>query len=153
MSEKQMLLTGAEAEFARFKKALAGLDEPTVREVWLGVWGVREIVSHVSGWHRELVPALERLARGERPVPEGVSYEDVDAWNAKFADAKKAWATADILKELDASHASFMKASAAVPEERYVPGKTAHKLVDLNSRHHYAEHAGQIEAWRKSKGT
>jgi len=152
MSEKQDVLTGAESEFVRFKKAVAGLDEAGMREAWLGVWGVREIASHISGWHRELGPALERLARGERPIAEGVSYEDVDAWNAKFAEAKKSWATADILKELDASHAYFMKAAAAVPEERYVPGKTAHKIVDLNSRHHYAEHAGQIEAWRKSKG-
>ncbi len=152
MSEKQTLLAGAETEFARFKKAVAGLDEPRMREVWLGVWGVREIVSHISGWHRELGPALERLARGERPIAEGVSYEDVDAWNAKFAGAKKSWATADILKELDASHAYFMKSAAAVPEERFVPSKTAHKLVDLNSRHHYADHASQIEEWRKKTG-
>ena len=152
MSEKQMLLAGAETEFARFKKAIAGLDEPRMREVWLGVWGVREIVSHISGWHRELGPALERLARGERPIAEGVSYEDVDAWNAKFAGAKTSGATADILKELDASHAYFMKSAAAVPEERFVPGKTAHKLVHLNSRHHYADHAGQIEEWRKRTG-
>jgi hypothetical protein len=152
MSEKQDVLTGAEVEFGRLKKAVAGLEEARVREVWLGVWGVREILSHISGWHRELGPGLERLARGERPFAEGTSYEDVDAWNAKFAGVKKSWTTADILKELDASHTYFMKAAAAVPEERYVPGKTAHKIVDLNSRHHYAEHAGQIEAWRKSKG-
>ncbi|HET8578975.1 MAG TPA: ClbS/DfsB family four-helix bundle protein [Methylomirabilota bacterium] len=152
MSEKQDVLSGAETEFGHFKKAIAGLDDAAMREVWLGVWGVREIVSHISGWQRELGPALERLARGERPVAEGVSYDDVDAWNAKFAGAKKSWSTVEILKELEASHAYFLEAAAAVPEERFVPGKTAHKIVDLNSRHHYAEHAGQIEAWRKSKG-
>jgi hypothetical protein len=36
-----------------------------------------------------------------------------------------------------------------VPEDRYVPGKTAHKIVDFNSRHHYREHRGQIEEWRR----
>jgi hypothetical protein len=30
-----------------------------------------------------------------------------------------------------------------------VPGKTAHKIVDFNSRHHYQEHRAQIEEWRK----
>jgi hypothetical protein len=30
-----------------------------------------------------------------------------------------------------------------------VPGKTAHKIVDFNSRHHYREHRGQIEEWRR----
>jgi hypothetical protein len=152
MSEKATLLAEAETEFQGLKRVLAGLDEARMRQVWCGSWAVRDILAHISGWHRELGPALERLARGEKPIPEGVSYEDVDAWNARHAGAKKSWATPDILKELDASHAYFMKAAAAVPEERFVPGKTAYRLVDLNSRHHYQAHAGEIEAWRKSQG-
>ena len=152
MSEKTTLLSGAETEFAAFKRALAGLTEAQMREVWLGTWSARDVVSHISGWHRELGPALARLQKGERPIPEGVSYDDVDAWNRRFADARKTAATADILNELDASHAAFLQAAAGVPEERYVPGKTAHKIVDFNSRHHYQEHRAQIEEWRKRKG-
>jgi hypothetical protein len=150
MSEKTMLLSEAETEFSLFKRAIAGLDEARMRQMWLGTWSARDIVAHISGWHREMGPALERMARGERPIPEGVSYEDVDTWNARFADAKKGAATASILAELDASHAAFMRAAATGPDERYVPGKTAHKIVDLNSRHHYQEHRAQIEAWRKA---
>jgi uncharacterized protein (TIGR03083 family) len=152
MSEKTTVLTEAQAELAALKRAVAGLSEAQMRLPWLGTWSVREIVAHISGWHREMAPALARMARGERPIPEGVSYDDVDAWNARFAEARKGAATAEILKELDASHAAFMEAAAAVPEERYVPGKTAHKIVDLNSRHHYREHRQQIEEWRKSQG-
>ncbi|MFI5376306.1 MAG: ClbS/DfsB family four-helix bundle protein [Candidatus Rokuibacteriota bacterium] len=151
MSEKTTLLSGAETEFAAFKRALAGLDEAQMREVWLGTWSARDIVAHISGWHREMAPALQRMQKGERPIPEGVSYDDVDAWNGRFAEARKTAATADILKELDASHAAFLQAAAGVPEERYVPGKTAHKIVDFNSRHHYQEHRAQIEEWRKRK--
>jgi hypothetical protein len=113
MSEKTTLLTEAETEFMAFERAIAGLSEPQMREVWLGTWG--------------------------------------DAWNARFADARKGAATADIVKELDASHTAFMQAAAGVPDERYVPGKTAHKIVDLNSRHHYHEHRQQIEEWRRRK--
>jgi hypothetical protein len=79
MSEKTTLLSEAETEFTLFKKSLAGLDEARMRQTWLGTWSARDIVAHLSGWHRELAPALERLARGERPIAEGVSYEDVDA--------------------------------------------------------------------------
>ncbi|HYB71605.1 MAG TPA: ClbS/DfsB family four-helix bundle protein [Candidatus Bathyarchaeia archaeon] len=151
MSEKTTLLSEAETEFVRFKAAIAGLGEAQMREVWLGSWGVREILAHISGWHRELGPALSSMQKGERPIPEGVSYDDVDAWNARFADARRAASTGEILAELDASHAVFMRAAAGVPEERFVPGKTAHKIVDFNSRHHYQEHREQIEAWRKSR--
>ena len=72
-----------------------------------------------------MVPALQRMEKGERPIPEGVSYDDVDAWNARFADARKTAATADILKELDASHAAFMRAArgpCASATPRSAPG-------------------------------
>jgi hypothetical protein len=95
-------------------------------------------------------PALERLARGERPLPEGVSYEDVDAWNARFVADKKDWPVADVLLELDRSHEYFMRAAAAVPDERVEPGRTAHRIIDLNSAHHYREHGEQIRAWRQT---
>jgi hypothetical protein len=38
-----------------------------------------------------------------------------------------------------------------VPYERFQPGKTAWKIVDLNSAHHYREHGEQILAWRAAR--
>jgi hypothetical protein len=152
MSEKRQLLAEAETEFQTLKRAVAGLDDAALREVWCGTWSVREIVGHISGWHREMLPALERLARGEKPVPAGVSYSDVDAWNGKFAAAVHGRSTAEILRELDESHADFMRAAGTVPDERVVPERTAYKLIDANSRHHYQEHTEDILAWRKRRG-
>jgi hypothetical protein len=152
MSAKSELLEGAETEFQGLKRAIAGLSEADMREVWCGTWSVREILAHISGWHREMLPGVERLARGEKPFTAGVSYSDFDAWNAKFAAAKATWTTADIVKELDAAHADFLCAAGAVPEDRVVPERTAYKLVDGNSRNHYAEHARDVAAWRKSRG-
>src|SRR4029453_1650689 len=50
MAEKTALLSEAETELTLFKRAIAGLDETTMREVWLGTWSVRDIVAHISGW-------------------------------------------------------------------------------------------------------
>src|SRR2546429_1167858 len=98
------------------------------------------------------VCSSDLMARGERPIPEGVSYDDADAWNAKFAAARKATPVRQVLDDLERSHADFMRAAAAVPAERFQPGKTAWKIVDLNSAHHYKEHGDQIRAWRAAKG-
>jgi len=152
VSTKDELLTQAAQEYKAFHETLHGLNEDQMSEVWLGTWSIKEAVAHVDGWHREMIPALERLARGERPIPAGVSYDDVDSWNARFAAKAKGIAVADLLIEFDKSHEAFMLAAAAVPAERYEPGKTAHKIVDLNSAHHYKEHGGQIRAWRESRG-
>lgn len=152
MSAKEDLLRQAEEEFRALKAAVGGLDATRLTGVWLGTWSIKDILAHISGWHRELGPALERMARGEKPIPEGTSYEDVDAWNAKFAAAKKDAPVSEVLRELDASHEYFMAQAAKVPEERFVPGKTAYRIVDLNSAHHYKEHGDQIRTWRKTKG-
>jgi hypothetical protein len=58
-----------------------------------------------------------------------------------------------VLDELERSHRDFMRVAATVPVERFVPGKTAWKIVDLNSAHHYEEHGDQIRAWRAARGS
>ena len=149
---KDELLKEAAREYKAFHEALQGLNEEDMTELWFGTWSIRDIVAHISGWHREIGKALERIARGERPMPEGVSYDDVDAWNEKFAAAKRGEAVADVLLELDKTHQYFLHVAANVPAERFQPGKTAWKLVDGSSAHHYREHAAQIRAWRDSRG-
>ena len=149
---KDELLLAAAREYKAFHEALHGLNDEQTAEVWLGTWSVKEIVAHMSGWHRELLPVLERIARGERPVPEGVSYDDVDAWNARFAAHAKDREVAELLLELDRSHEDFMQAAHRVPAERWLPGKTTYRIVDDNTARHYREHADQIRAWRVARG-
>ena len=149
---KDELLLSAAREFKALHEALHGLNEDQTSEVWLGTWSAKEIVAHISGWHREMIPALERVARGERPVPAGVSYDDVDAWNARFAAAAKDREISELLLDLDRSHEDFMQAADRVPAERWEPGKTTYRIVDGNTAHHYREHADQIRAWRASRG-
>jgi len=69
MGAKQELLERAGQEYEGLKAAIKGLDEAQMSQVWLGSWGVREILAHMAGWHREMIPALERLGRGEAPYP------------------------------------------------------------------------------------
>ena len=151
MSAKQDLLNQAAREYKAFHETIHGLNEEHLTEVWLGTWSVRDIVAHIIGWQEELRPALQRIARGERPIPEGVSYDDVDAWNARFAASRRDAAASEVLLELDRSHEAFMQAAAAVPEERFAAGKTAYRIVDQNSAHHYHEHAEEIRGWRTAK--
>ena len=151
-TSKAQLLLDAAREYKAFHEAVHGLNEDQTAEVWLGTWSVKEIVAHMSGWHRELLPVLERLARGERPLPEGVSYDDVDAWNARFAASAKDREITDLLLELDRSHADFLHAADRITAARFEPGKTAHRMVDGVTAHHYREHGDQIRAWRASRG-
>lgn len=57
---------------------------------------------------------------------------------------------ADIHFDFD-RYEHFMHAASMVPDARFEAGKTAWKIVDGNSAHHYREHGDQIRAWRKSR--
>jgi hypothetical protein len=152
MSTKDDLLSRAALEYNAFEAAIHGLNEDQLCRTWLGAWSIRDIVAHMSGWHREMGPVLERLTRGEKPIPDGVSYDDTDAWNARFAAAARDREVTDVLLDLDRSHERFMHLAALVPEERLEPGKTAARIIDSVTAHHYREHGEQIRAWRAESG-
>ena len=149
MADKQKLAREADEAFEELREAISGLDETAMKKVWLGTWGVREIVIHISGWHRELIPAFGRLGRNQTPYPEGVSYDDFDAWNARFVEAKRNAKLPEVLSELEASHRDFVAAANALPDEQLAAGSPAREMFEGAGAPHYREHAGQIREWRE----
>jgi hypothetical protein len=152
METKQDALRTAEETFDTLKRSITGLDETTMTRTWLGSWGVREILVHTSAWHREMIPALQRLGRGEPAYPSGVSYDDADAWSARFVEAARGMKLADIVAELDASHGAFLGAARTLADEHFAPGAPAREIFDGTAPGHYREHAAQIQDWRRTSG-
>jgi hypothetical protein len=147
MGVTQELIHTAEEEYARLRAAIAGLDEAQMTKPWLGTWGVREIMAHIAGWHREMMPAVERMGRGEPPYPDG-AYDDFDSWNARFVDQRRDVKTGDIVREADVSHADLLHAASRLGDEALAPGQPARSLIDGVAADHYREHTGQILEWR-----
>ena len=150
MADKRKLLKDADEAYAELIEAVAGLSEREMSQVWLGVWGAREILIHIAGWDREMLPALQRIGRGEPPYAPG-TYDDADAWNARFVEARLGANASGILAELAANHAAFVAAASALPEESFLPGGGAADLVSGTTTGHYREHAEQIRGWREEK--
>jgi hypothetical protein len=148
MSDKGTLLREADLAFGELRGAIDGLTEEDMRRVWLGTWGVREILIHISGWHDEMAAALGRVAKGDAPYPAG-TYDDFDAWNARFVDQKVGVRTADVLAELDASHRKLLAAAAALPEAPFAADGAARGPFDGAGAGHYREHTEQIRQWRQ----
>jgi hypothetical protein len=148
MSDKEKLLREADEAYAELRQAIEGLSDDEMRQIWLGSWGVREILIHISGWHEVATPALGHIARDEAPYPPG-TYDDFDAWNARFVIQKTAVKTSDVLAELDVSHKNFVEAARALPDQHFQAGKTARETFENNGPGHYREHAAQIREWRR----
>lgn len=148
---KQELLIDLDASYGRFRSLVEPLDEEAFTERWFGRWGVRQIVAHLAGWHRELGGGLERMGRGEKATPEGVDWDDVDGWNERFAASIGRKSKGQLLQELETAVARFKAVAAALPEERFEAGKTAARMVDRAGISHFETHAGRIEEWLKER--
>lgn len=148
MNDKATLLREADQAFGELREAIDGLTEEEMRQVWLGAWGVREILIHIAGWHDEAVAGLGRVAAGQAPYAPG-TYDDFDAWNARFVDRKIGVKSADVLVELEQSYRRLLAAAAAVAEPAFAPGGAAREAFEGATAPHYREHTAQIRQWRR----
>ncbi len=148
MPTKREELEWHENAYREVRSLVDSIEEPRFEEPWLdGRWGVREIVAHLAGWHREMGAGLERMTRGERPTREGVDWSDVQAWNDRFAREAQGKSKADVLREFDAAVARFREFGAQLPEERFGPGKTANGIIEGAGTNHFREHMAMINSW------
>jgi hypothetical protein len=155
-ADKASTLNRLDEEFDKLRKAVDGLDRGQMEQVWYDKWSTKDIIAHVMGWEREMTEALHRLARGERPTPEGVDYSNFDGWNERFSAGMKQQLATTVLAEWQQVHMVFRKAAEAVPDDRYGEQdgklKTANRLLEASGYGHYAEHAPPILEWRKQQG-
>lgn len=85
-------------------------------------------------------------------MPEGVDYNDADAWNARFAEAHRETSPAAMVKELHESKEAFQAAARQIPEERFEEGRAAYRILYTTGIDHYREHAPAIREWREREG-
>ena len=148
--DKQETLDAVQTDFGKLLAAVNGLDERAMSKVFYGSWSVKDILAHVAGWQHTMTEAMERMARGERPTPEGVDYSDADKWNAKFAAAMAPQNSTTVVADLRQSFANYLKAAKALPDDRFGEGKTANRLLEASSYGHYREHLPAIEEYRST---
>jgi hypothetical protein len=146
--DKQATIKKVEDGFSELLGAVDGLDERAMNAVFYGDWAVKDILAHIAGWHHQMAEAMERMARGEKPTPEGVDYGDSDAWNARFASAMKAQSAATVVADLKQSLANYLRAARVIPDDRYGEGKTVNRLLEGSGYGHYAEHLPAIKEYR-----
>ena len=149
---REELLEQLDREFNALLASIEGLSDEQFVKPWYGAWSAHDIIAHITGWHHEMDDALERIARGERPAPEGVDYGEADAWNARFVETWAGTSPAALVAELKASKDLFVSAAREVPEDRFEEGRAAYRILHGTAIDHYQEHAPAIREWRRKEG-
>ena len=154
--DKAEVLQNVETESQKLQEAVKGLDNDQMAEVWLDSWSAKDILAHVLGWEREMIVFLERMARGERPTPEGVDYSDPSAWNSKFALEFAPISGSTVLAIWKQVHMNLVRTATALPGDRFGEKdgkpKTANRMLADNGYQHYQEHTAHILEWLKGAG-
>jgi hypothetical protein len=148
--DKQAVVKEIRDAYGEFTDAIQGLGDEQMTKPFLGTWSLREITGHIIGWQQQMTIGLERMARGERPSPEGANWSDVQSWNDRFAAGVQGRAVRDLLRELDGSVAAMIAALEALPDDRFGEGKTANRMAEAAGFGHFREHVPQIRQARAS---
>lgn len=155
MANKQEALADLDAGYEKFRTGIADLPDAAYGETWLGEWNLSQVLAHMTGWYGEMTGALQRVARGERPVPEGVDYANSDAWNAKFAPQAKSGRAA--LREWEQAYAGYRAAAEDLRDDLYGvdPEKgrplIGNRLLQGAGIGHFEEHQPQLDEWLRSR--
>lgn len=147
MGDKAKLIQDAQEAYEELAQAIAGLSESDASRVWLGTWGARDILIHIAGWNREMALALTRIRKGEPAYPEG-QYDDADAWNARFVQARQGATLSQILDEVASAHRELLTAASALTDAQLASEAPARAIFEGTAAQHYREHGAQIRQWR-----
>ncbi len=155
MTDKATVIHDLELGYQEFRGPLARLEDDDFGEAWLGEWNLSQLLAHMAGWYREMTGAIERVRRGERPIPEGVNYGDSDAWNAKFAT--RARPGKEALHDFDAAYSAYRAAAEDLSEDVFgiEPGKDrpkiGNRLLQGSGIGHFEEHQKQLDEWLNTR--
>jgi hypothetical protein len=140
-------------EHERYRATIAGLETATLEtEPALGVWPVRDLTAHITGWIDTLLATAAWGLGG--PAPAQTTISDFDAFNAANVEAArdKDWAT--VIGELDAAVERAAGWVATLTDDQLATemdfpwgqrGAISRLLAIIP--HHHHEHREDIQNW------
>jgi len=145
-------------EHERYRATISELDQATLEtEPVVGVWPIRDLTAHLTGWIDTL---LETAAYGlGGPTPAQTTITDFDGFNAANVEAArdKDWPT--LLSEIDAAVERAAGEVSGLTDEQLATeidfpwgqrGEISRLLAILP--HHHHEHREDVERWLEARG-
>jgi hypothetical protein len=123
-----------------FRRALNRLGLTPLSDTSPAGWTYRGMLGHLANWMEEIPAEMPNRLAGKRgPSP------DVDAENAREAEAAKTRSSHDAVVRLDAAYQSVVALVNALPADRDMDF-LAVRLVVGETYGHFVEHGAEIEA-------
>lgn len=159
---KRQLLDRIEHAHAEFEAAFAGLSDAQMAEPGAqNDWSIKDILAHVTFWHRRLSYLLGCAQRGEpfvslrQPGEEGSA--SVDRANAENYAANRDRPLSELRAEYAQAYDQALASVAALTDadlqaDSQISANLGGPVLELiagDTYEHYQEHLPPIQAWRK----
>lgn len=154
---KADLIQRIETEWARLQSSLDGLSEEQLHTPGVvGDWSIKDILAHITAWQTRLITAMFKAEKGFQPETTGGGAA-VDKLNEKFYREMKDRPFDQVWDDLDASYHQLLRRLENWSDKdlfdakrfKWMRGEPFERYIAGDSYEHYAEHAAQIEAWKK----
>lgn len=158
---KAALLTSITLNRRRLENDLAALSDADLQQPnVVGIWSIKDVLAHIASWEQRF---MEWYRAGKRGDPSGklepnLSQEIVDRMNQECYERDRRLSLAETRTLFDTSYRDTRAVIEAMSEDEIFrvgyyawTGKwPLLAYLRANTDGHYAEHAEQIEAWRKN---
>lgn len=160
---KSELLQWLQEEYQQWEAFLEQIGPERMGEPGVAAhWSVKDIVAHLTGWHRDLVIRLQAINRGEPdpPPPWPIHLETDDEINAWIYETTHGRSVREILDESQQVFQQLLAGIEAMPEdvriEQVDHGERVYNLVWLGDErfpageffdHFQDDHEPDIRAW------
>jgi len=157
---KAELLASITTQRRRLEAAFAGLSDAELTQPdVVGFWSIKDVMAHVARCERLVMEWYRTRVSGDSSVQLelGFSPEAEDRMNQEWYEQDRHLSLAETRAVFNASYHDIWSAIEAMSEDEifrggHYPWTGQWPLLPYlcaNTDGHYAEHAGQIETWRK----
>lgn len=160
MASKSEILAALDDSRESFLETIESLSEEDLTEPALANdWSVKDILFHLSRWEGELVKLLWQARQGLKPSSIHFSSPDVDAMNARWAAESRLRPLEQALEDFHAVRNQTLRRVEAFSDHDlsdpnrfpWLGGRPLSEWIAGDSYEHEAEHAAQIQAWKKNR--
>lgn len=158
--EKSDLLNWLQKEYQAWEALLEQIGPTRMEQAGVnGEWSMKDLIGHLTGWHRWLVARMQAAQRGEPepPPPWPTDLEAEDDINAWIYETYHGRSAREILNETDQVHQQLLAVIERLPDDaRLERIEPAFYLVWLNDErylaseffnHYHDDHEPDVRAW------
>ena len=139
--------------WSEFQELLAQVPRERMEEgLSVGDWSVKDLLGHIATWEMVTINSVREFLDGPDQAMHMYTDAEVDDFNKETVEAKRETRLADILSDLEETHAKLISYLVGLPRAAFQDAAVEWR-IRLDTYGHYSEHGIDLRRWLTSSGS